>query len=326
MGIVRWGVLSTAAIGMQKVTPAMQQASNVEVVALASRDAERARRAADELGIATAHGSYEALLEDPGVDAVYVPLPNDQHAEWTIRAAHAGKHVLCEKPLAMSVAEAERMVAACADAGVLLQEAFMYRHHPTWEYVVQLVREGGIGRLEAVQTSFSYFNDDPGNIRNRVEHGGGAVMDIGCYAINAARLLFDAEPVAVRSTVRRDPEMGIDTLTSAVLGFADGGQSSFTVGIRSEPYQRVHAVGTQGRIEVEIPFNIPGDRPTRVLVTAGGDPPVAPDTRVQQFAPLDQYTRQAELFSQAILDGAPAPVPPTDAVATMRVIEAVLGG
>jgi predicted dehydrogenase len=326
MGIVRWGVLSTAAIGMQKVTPAMQRASNGEVVALASRDGERARRAADELGIATAHSSYDALLEDPEVDAVYVPLPNDQHAEWTIRAAKAGKHVLCEKPLAMSVAQAEQMVAACAEAGVLLQEAFMYRHHPTWEYAVQLVREGAIGRLEAVQTYFSYFNDDPTNIRNRVENGGGAVMDIGCYAINAARLLFEAEPVEVRSAVRRDPEMGIDTLTSAVLTFPDGGQSSFTVGIRSEPYQRVHAVGTQGRLEVEIPFNIPPDRATRVLVTAGGDPPAAPATRVQEFGPLDQYTRQAEVFGQAILDGAPAPVPPSDAVATMRVIETVLGG
>ncbi len=269
MRTVRWGVLSTASIGMQKVTPAIQQASNGEVVAIASRDASRADAAAAALGIPTAYGSYEALLAADDVDAVYVPLPNDQHAQWAVRAAQAGKHVLCEKPLAMSVAEAEHMVAACADAGVLLQEAFMYRHHPSWVEVVRLVRSGAIGRLEAVQVFFSYYNDDPADIRNQVRHGGGALMDIGCYPINAARLLFDAEPVAVRASVRRDPQMGIDTLTSAVLEFPDGGQASFTVGIRSEPYQRVHVVGTQGRIEVEIPFNIPPDRPTGVRP---GDP------------------------------------------------------
>jgi predicted dehydrogenase len=324
MRTVRWGVLSTASIGMQKVTPAIQQASNGEVVAIASRDASRADAAAAALGIPTAYGSYEALLAADDVDAVYVPLPNDQHAQWAVRAAQAGKHVLCEKPLAMSVAEAEHMVAACADAGVLLQEAFMYRHHPSWVEVVRLVRSGAIGRLEAAQVFFSYYNDDPADIRNQVRHGGGALMDIGCYPINAARLLFDAEPVAVRASVRRDPQMGIDTLTSAVLEFPDGGQASFTVGIRSEPYQRVHVVGTQGRIEVEIPFNIPPDRPTRVFVTAGGDPPTDPDTRTLTFDPSDQYTRQAEAFGQAILDGAAAPVPPSDAVATMRVIEAVL--
>jgi predicted dehydrogenase len=325
MRTVRWGVLSTASIGMNKVTPAIQQASNGEVVAIASRDASRAQAAADTLGIPRSYGSYEALLAADDVDAVYVPLPNDQHAEWAVRAAQAGKHVLCEKPLAMSAAEAEQMVAACADAGVLLQEAFMYRHHPSWLEVLRLTRSGQLGRLEAVQVFFSYYNDDPGNIRNQVRHGGGALMDIGCYPINVARLLFDAEPVAVHASVRRDPQMGIDTLTSAVLEFPDGGQASFTVGIRSEPYQRVHVVGTQGRVEVEIPFNIPPDRPTRIFVTAGGDPPTDPHTRTVTFDVSDQYTRQAEVFGQAILDGSAAPVPPSDAVATMRVIEAILG-
>jgi len=324
MSMVRWGVLSTASIGMQKVTPAIQQASNAQVVAIASRDGARARAAADELGIPAAYGSYEALLEAPDVDAVYLPLPNDQHAEWTMRAAAAGKHVLCEKPLAMTVAQAEEMVAACQAAGVLLVEAFMYRHHPTWVEVVRRVRTGTLGRLEAVQVFFSYFNDDPANIRNRVEHGGGALMDIGCYPINAARLLFDAEPTGVHAAVRRDPVMGIDTLTSAVLEFPGGGQASFTVGIRSEPYQRVHVVGTEGRIEVEIPFNIPWDRPTRVLVTAGGDPPVAPATTELTFDPANQYTLQAEVFGRAVLDGTPAPVPPSDAVATMAVLEAIV--
>jgi len=326
MAKVRWGILSTADIGMRKVTPAIQKACNADVVAIASRNGERARAAADQLGIATAHASYEALLSDVDVDVVYVPLPNDQHAEWTIRAAEAGKHILCEKPLAMSAAQAEQMVSACADAGVRLQEAFMYRHHPSWVAVVDLVRSGRIGDLQAVQMLFSYYNDDPTNIRNMPQRGGGAVMDIGCYPINISRLLFDAEPSAVRAAVRRDPDLGIDTLTSAVLEFPGGGQATFTVCIRCEPYQRVHVVGSQGRIEVEIPVNIPPDLPTRVFLTAGGDPPVAPSTETIVFPPADHYTIQAELFGQAILDDATVPVPPGDAVANMTVIEAVLAG
>jgi predicted dehydrogenase len=326
MSTVRWGIVSTADIGMSKVTPAIARASNAEVVAIASRDGDRARAAADRLGIPTAYGSYEELLVADDVDALYVPLPNDQHAEWTVRAVEAGKHVLCEKPLAMTAAQAQQMVDAARAAGVLLGEAFMYRHHPTWVEVVRLVRQGRIGDLRAVQTFFSYYNDDPANIRNRPENGGGAAMDIGCYAINAARLLTGAEPVNVASSVERDPQMGIDTLTSAVLTFPGGVQSTFTTCIRCESYQRVHVVGSAGRIEVEIPFNIPPDRTTRVFVTAGGDPPQAPATQTLTFEPADQYTLQAEVFGQAILDGAPAPVDPSDAVANMRVIEAVLAG
>ena len=322
---VRWGVLSTADIGMSKVTPAIQKAGNAEVVAIASRNLARARAAADSLGIPSAYGSYEQLLVSGEVDAVYIPLPNDLHAEWTMRAAQAGVHVLCEKPLAMSAQQAQQMVDACADAGVLLQEAFMYRHHPTWLEVVRLVRDGHIGDLRAVQTWFSYYNDDPTNIRNRPENGGGAVMDIGCYPINVARLLTGAEPTDVVSSVRRDPDLGIDTLTSAVLTFPDGVQASFTVCIRCEDYQRVHVIGSRGRIEVEIPFNIPPDRPTHVSVAAGGDPPADPAVQTLTFAPADQYTRQAELFGQAVLDGIPAPVHPSDAVANMVVIERVLG-
>ncbi len=325
MARVRWGVLSTADIGMAKVTPAIQKAANGEVVAIASRDLSRARAAADTLGIPSAYGSYEDLLTSGDVDAVYIPLPNDMHAEWTVRAAQAGVHVLCEKPLAMSAEQAQYMVDACADAGVLLQEAFMYRHHPTWVEVVRLVREGRIGDLRAIQTWFSYYNDDPANIRNRPENGGGAVMDIGCYPINAARLLTGAEPTDVVSRVQRDPDLGIDTLTSAVLTFRDGVQASFTVCIRCEDYQRVHVVGSRGRIEVDIPFNIPPDLPTRVHVAAGGDPPVAPAVQTLTFSPADQYTLQAELFGQAVLDGTPAPVHPSDAVANMVVIEQVLG-
>ncbi len=326
MRTVRWGVLSTADIGMSKVAPAIQRAANAEVVAIASRDAARSEAAAAQLGIPASYPSYEALLAADDLDAVYIPLPNDQHAEWTIKAAESGKHVLCEKPLALSAAQAQEMDAACAEAGVLLQEAFMYRHHPTWVEAVRLVRTGSIGELEGIQTWFSYHNDDPQNIRNRVEHGGGAVMDIGCYPINLSRMLFSAEPVAVTARVRRDPVMGVDTLTSGVLEFPGGGQSTFTVCIRCEDYQRVHIVGTSGRIEIEIPFNIPGDRPTRIFRTAGGEPPEEPATDTVTFPPANQYTIQAELFGRSIIAGTGVPVPASDAVANMAVIDAILGG
>jgi predicted dehydrogenase len=324
MSNVRWGILSTADIGMSKVTPAIQKAKNCDVVAIASRDFQKAADGADQLGISKAYGSYDELLDSDDIDAVYIPLPNDMHAEWTFRAAAAGKHILCEKPLAMSSSQGNEMVSACGDAGVKLQEAFMYRHHPTWADVVHRVRSGEIGRLQSVQSSFSYFNDDPHNIRNRMENGGGAMMDIGCYNVNLSRLLFDAEPVRIESAVRRDPEMGIDIVTSAILEFESGGQSSFTCSTRAEDYQRVHIFGSDGRIEIEIPFNIPPDVDTRLFVTrrdANGNA----STETVTFSPADQYTIQAELFARAILEDRPVPVHADDAVANMRVLEAVLG-
>ena len=323
MSNVRWGILSTADIGMSKVTPAIMDAANCDVVAIASRDIQKASDAAHELGISTAYGSYEELLDSDAIDAVYIPLPNDMHAEWTFKAAAAGKHILCEKPLAMSSAQAREMVAACDAAGVKLQEAFMYRHHPTWMEVVRRLRQGEIGRLQSVQSAFSYFNDDPLNIRNRTENGGGAMMDIGCYSVNLSRLLFDGEPVRVESVVRRDPEMGIDIVTSAVLEFEGGGQSSFTCSTRAEPYQRVHIFGSEGRIEIEIPFNIPPDLDTQVFITRS-DASGRPTTETVTFGPNDQYTRQAELFAQAILEDRPVAVHGDDAVANMAVLEAIL--
>jgi len=323
---VRWGILSTADIGMKKVTPAIQRAGNASVVAIASRDQEHAAAAAAKLSIPVAYGSYEALLAADDIDAVYIPLPNNLHAEWTMKAAAAGKHILCEKPLAMSASQAEEMAAACAAAGVKLVEAFMYRHHPSWIEAVRLVRAGAIGELQAVQSWFSYFNDDPTNIRNRVENGGGALMDIGCYNINLSRMLFAAEPSRIQASVRRDPDMGIDTLTSALLEFPGGGHSTFTCTTRAEDYQRVHIVGTSGRIEIEIPFNIPPNRETRIFVTSGGEPPTAAATETVSFAAADQYTLQAKLFSAAILNDTTYPVPLQDAVDNMRVIEAILAG
>jgi predicted dehydrogenase len=309
---------------MQKVTPAIQQAESADVVAIASRDLALARAAARSLGIPTAYGSYQQLLEDATIDAVYVPLPNDQHAEWTIRAAQAGKHVLCEKPLAMSSSQAQEMVDACQAAGVRMQEAFMYRQHATWERAVMLVRQGAIGTLQGMQTWFSYFNDDPQNIRNRTENGGGALMDIGCYPINASRMVFGSEPVAVRAAVRRDPVLDVDVLTSAILEFPGGGQSTFTVSTRCQPHQRVDLVGTEGRIEIPIPFNIPWDRETVISLTTGGEGTVDPSTQVITFAPSNQYTIQAEAFSRAVLTNTDVPVLPSDAVETMRVLERVV--
>jgi len=322
MSTVRWGVLSTADIAVEKVIPGLRRASRTEVIAIASRGSDRAAAVATRLGIPRGYGSYEELLADPDVDAVYIPLPNHLHAEWTIAAASAGKHVLCEKPLALTAADAQRMISASEAAGVLLMEAFMYRLHPSWIAVRELVASGRIGSLRAVDSWFSYFNDDATNIRNVREFGGGALYDIGCYCVNLSRMLFGAEPVRVRSTIERDPTSGVDVITSGILSFASG-VGTFTCSTRLEPDQRVDIYGTDGRIRIEIPFNIPPDRPTRVFVTAGGDPPVAPATEILTFPPTDPYAAEAEAFAGAILDGTPVPTPPADAVANLDVLEAL---
>ena len=300
----------------------MRKAKRCSIAAIASREAGRAEAVALELGIPRAHASYEALLADPEVDAVYIPLPNHLHAEWSIAAARAGKHVLCEKPLALTADDAQRMIDVADAEGVTLMEAFMYRLHPSWQAVAELVASDEIGRLVSVQSWFSYFNDDATNIRNIREVGGGALFDIGCYSVNLSRLLFDAEPRHVSAALMRDPATGVDVLTSAILTF-DSGIATFTCSTRAEDDQRVHIYGTTGRISIGIPFNIPPDRPTEVYVTAGGDPPVAPDTRVLTFEVADPYTVEAERFAAAVLDGRPAPVPPNDGVANLRVIERI---
>jgi len=318
---LRWGILSTADIARAKVIPGIRKADRCRVVAIASRDHARARDAAAQAGIPTAHGSYEALLADPEVDAVYIPLPNHLHAEWAIAAARAGKHILCEKPLAMTTADAERMIAAAEAAGVRLMEAFMYRLHPSWVAVVDLVRSGRIGRLVTVQSWFSYYNDDRTNIRNIRDAGGGALFDIGCYNVNLSRLLFGSEPDRVEASIARDPATGVDVLTSGLLEFPGGGTATFTCTIRAEDDQRVHVYGTEGRISVGIPFNIPPDRPTHVFVTHGGEPPVDPATERLTFDPADPYAVEAAAFAAAVLDGTATPVPPSDAVANLRVLE-----
>jgi predicted dehydrogenase len=320
---VRWGVLGAAAIALRRVIPAMQRSKSCEVVAIASRDAAKAEATARALGIPRSYGSYQALLADPEVEAIYNPLPNHLHAEWTLLAATAGKHVLCEKPLAMSAQEAREMVDGCARAGVRLMEAFMYRLHPQWARVRSIVAEGRLGELVTIQSFFSYWNLDPRDIRNIPKYGGGGLMDIGCYCINVPRMLFGAEPNRVRASIRRDPVFGTDVLTSATMEFGEH-QATFTCSTQAEPDQRVHVVGTEGRLLVEIPFNIPGDRTTRLLLTSGGDPPVAPNTEVIEIPPADQYTLQGDQFSAAVLSGGDLPIPSDDAIGNMRTIEMVL--
>jgi predicted dehydrogenase len=320
---VRWGVLGCASIALDKVIPAMQQSERCTVTAIASRDAPRAAAVASALDIPRHYGAYEDLLADEDVEAVYIPLPNHLHAAWTLRAAAAGKHVLCEKPLAMTSAEAQRMVEGCRSAGVALMEAFMYRLHPLWRRICELVGGGAIGDLEAIQAFFSYRNLDPQDIRNVAEFGGGALMDIGCYPINVARMMFGSEPTRVTAAVRCDPRFGTDVLTSAVLDFG-GRHATFTCSTQLEDDQRVRLVGTEGRLLVELPFNIPPDRPTRILRFAGGRPPVEPGIEVIEVPPADPYSAECDAFSAAIRDRAPVPIPPADAVATMVVIEQIL--
>ena len=319
---VRWGVLGAASIAVNRVLPAMKTSELSHVVAIASRSLEKSLTVAADLGIDRAYNGYEDLLADSEVEAVYIPLPNHLHAEWTIGALSAGKHVLCEKPLATNSADARTMVAAAEAGGVKLMEAFMYRLHPLWVEVRRMVDEGLIGDLLAVQSFFSYRNVDPDNIRNIADYGGGALLDIGCYPVNLARMLFGSEPTDVKGSIQRLTASGTDVLTSAILDFG-GRQASFTCSTLLEDHQRVDVVGTAGRLVVEIPYNIPPDRPTRFLHIAGGDPPVAPGVEVHEIPPADQYAIQADAFSRAVRHDVDVPTPPADAVANLEVIERI---
>lgn len=318
---IRWGVLSTANIGVKKVIPAMQLGQLSSVDAIASRRLESAREAAAALHIPKAYGSYEELLADPEIDAIYNPLPNQLHVPWTIQAAEAGKHVLCEKPLGMNAEEARTLLDVRERTGVKIGEAFMIRSAPQWLRLRALLDEGRIGQLCSVAGFFSYFNVDPGNIRNQVESGGGALLDIGCYCIQASRYGFAQEPTRVVSLIDRDPEMQTDRLTSAILDFPSG-QAIFTCSTQLVPYQRVHFLGTKGRIELEIPFNMPKDRPTRLFIDDGSDITGAKIV-TETFPTCDQYTLQGDDFSRAILENREVPVSLEDAIGNMSVIDAV---
>jgi len=319
---IRWGVLGAAKIARTKVIPAMQRAQEGEVTALASRSLETARAAASALGIPKAYGSYEELLADPDVDAVYNPLPNHLHVPWSIKAAEAGKHVLCEKPIALSAEEARALVSARDRTGVIIQEAFMVRQHPQWLAVRDDVRAGRLGELRAIQMAFSYFNRDPQNVRNQAGIGGGALMDIGCYPIVLSRFLFEAEPRRVIASIDRDPEFGTDRLTSAILEFPQG-QCVFTCSTQLVPYQRTQVLGTKGRIEVEIPVNAPPDRPCRIFFDDGRDA-MGTGLESRSFAVCDQYALQADEMARQIREGGRAAFALEDAVQNMRVIDALV--
>ena len=318
---VRWGVLGVAGIATETVIPAMQRGMRSQVVAIASREPKKAEAAAATLGIPKAHGSYEDLLADPDIDAVYNPLPNHLHVPWSVEAAEAGKHVLCEKPIALSVAEARELLAARDRTGVKIGEAFMVANHPQWVAVQEIVAEGRIGEVRSMLGWFSYFNDDPQNIRNIPEYGGGGLMDIGCYLIYTARLIFGRAPARVAGLIERDPRLNVDTLTSMILDFAPG-QVVGTCSTQVVPYQRVHIVGTRGRVEIEIPFNAPPDRPCVIAIDDGSDPYGKGIQRVELDV-CDQYTIQGDLFSRAIQEDTEVPGTLEDAMENMTVIEAV---
>ncbi len=318
---VRWGILSTANIGVKKVIPGMQKGTWCEVAAIASRDRPKGEEAARTLGIAQAYGSYEELLADPQIEAIYNPLPNHLHVEWSIKAAEAGKHVLCEKPLSLTVAEAKKLLAVRDRTGVKIGEAFMVRTHPQWLRARELVSSGRIGDLRSAVSFFSYFNDNPSNIRNLPECGGGALMDVGCYPINTSRFIFGEEPTRVFGLIEKDPKMKIDRLTSAILDFPSG-QSTFTCSTQLVPYQRSHFLGTRGRIEIEIPFNAPNDRPCCIFIDDGRDV-FGGGIATEEFPTCDQYAIQGDIFSQAIRGAAEVPVSLEDAIKNMAVIEAI---
>ncbi len=315
---IRWGILSTANIGTQKVIPAIQKASNCEVTVIASRNTETAQAAANTLGIDRAYGSYETLLQDPEIDAIYNPLPNHLHVSWTIKAMQAGKHVLCEKPIGLNVQDAELLAAEIKKHPELkVMEAFMYRFHPQWQRVKSLTDSGAIGEVKTVQSHFSYFNDDPENIRNMADIGGGALMDIGCYCISFPRFIFGQEPERVMGIIDRDPEMKTDRITSGILDFSKGITSVFTCSTQMMPFQRAQIVGTTGRIEIEIPVNVPPDQAAKVLLVTQDE------IRELEIDAADQYQIQAEQFADSILNDTPVPVSFDDAINNMKVIDAI---
>ena len=320
-GRVRWGIVSTAKIGIEKVIPAMMTSRKITVGAIASRSAAAAKKAARKFGIPTAYDSYEALFEDPEIDAIYNPLPNHLHVPITLAAAAKGKHVLCEKPIAMSAAEAEKLRSV--PAGVLVAEAFMVRHHPQWQRARALVNEGKLGEVRAVQCLFSYFNVDPDDIRNRADVGGGAAYDIGCYPIVVARYIFGGEPVRVMALVDRDPAFATDRTTSALIDFGDGRHLTFTVSTQATPYQRVNILGTKARLEVVIPFNAPQGGATALRLDKGkklGDLSAS----AIKIPKADQYKLQAEAFGRAIRGEEKLAFGVDDAILQARVIDAIL--
>ncbi|MCF7802816.1 MAG: Gfo/Idh/MocA family oxidoreductase [Candidatus Marinimicrobia bacterium] len=318
MSKVRWGIMSTANIGTELVIPAMQQGELCEIHAIASRNGERASEVATELGIPVSYSSYDALLTDVDVEAIYIPLPNHLHVEWAKRAIEAGKHVLCEKPLGLNAAEADDLRQFASQyPETKVMEAFMYRFHPQMDRVKKLLNDGAIGQIQTIHSEFSYYNTDPDNIRNIPEYGGGGLMDIGCYCISISRYLYEAEPRKVFGKMDIDPAMGTDFRTSGILEF-DKGTATFTCGTQQAAFQHANIIGTEGRIEVEMPFTPAGDKPARIWYHYDGQS----DEILTE--PKNHYTLQGDLFSGAILDDTPVPTPLDDALHNMIVIDGVV--
>ncbi len=319
---VRWGILGAAKIARELVIPAMQKGRLSEVTALASRDADRARKTADQLGIPKSYGSYEELLADPDIDAVYNPLPNHLHVPLTIQAAEAGKHVLCEKPLAITSDEAQQLVEVRDRTGVKIQEAFMVSANPQWMKVRELVREGRIGKVRSVTGHFTYMNTDAANVRNKPDIGGGGILDIGCYLIFASRFFLEMEPEKVISKVQRDPNFGTDILASFMLDCPNDIQGIYTCGTQSILKQLLHIDGTSGRIEIEVPVSPPMDKPTRIFVDNG--PGLTKEHQEEiWFEPFNHYTLQGDAFSEAILNNSPQLLSLESSIRTMNVIDAI---
>jgi predicted dehydrogenase len=319
---VKWGVLGVAKIATTRVIPGMQKGEMCEMAGIASRDRGKAEAAARELGIPKAYGSYEEMLADPEIEVVYNPLPNHLHVPWSIRAAEAGKHVLCEKPVAMNTAEARELIVARDRAGVVIAEAFMVQTHPQWVRIVELVRGGRIGALRSAVGCFGYYNVDPNNVRNIREYGGGGLMDIGCYPIKTSRMVFGEEPVRVSATMVRDARFGgVDVVTSAILEYPSG-NCIFTVSTQLAAHQSMKFYGDKGFIAPEIPFNATPGGTSRITIDDGRDLSGG-GTVVEEFAACDHYTLQGDRFSRAVREGGQPPVPLEDSIRNMAVIDAV---
>ena len=318
---LRFGVLGAAKIAREKVIPPLMRSQRCEVVGLASRDAARAAEVAEQLGIARSYGSYEELLADPDIDAIYNPLPNHLHVPWSIKAAEAGKHVLCEKPIGLDAGECEALIAARDRTGLVIQEAFMVRTHPQWLRTRELVQGGRIGELKAIQGFFSYHLLDPDNVRNVAEWGGGGLLDIGCYPITTSRFVTGLEPARVAALIDRDPTSGVDRLGAVMLDYGSV-QGGFQYGTQLVPRQTMQFFGDQGRLVVEVPFNAPNDVPCRISLFEG---PGLGDVAVEtiEIPACDQYGVMGDAFAAAVQDGSPQPVPLENSLANMKVIDAV---
>lgn len=317
---VKWGVIGDALIGRAKVIPAMQKSQHCDIVGLASRDLAKAQNAAAAAGIPKAYGSYEDLLADPEIEAVYIPLPNHLHVPWAIKAAEAGKHVLCEKPIALTAEEAKTLIAVRERTGMMIQEAFMVRTTPQWLRTRELVQSGAIGELRAIQWIFTYMLTDPQNVRNMADIGGGGLYDIGCYPITTCRFVTGQEPKRIVSLINRDPNFGTDRVASAVMDFGSV-QAVMTVSTQLAPAQRATFYGTEGRVEVQIPCNTPNEVPTRIFIDDGSTLDGS-STKVETFDTADQYSIQGDEFSRAIRGEREQPVPLENSIANMRVIDA----